>query len=136
MTYAVKRQLTVALQNQPGRLAEISEIISSGGQTIEALCVVDNVDQGVVRLLVDDPGKCRERLLDEGFYVVEAEVLAINLTDSRGKLAAVTKALADARINIDYAYSTVDHHGAHTLLVMKVSNIRLAEQILEKLKAD
>lgn len=135
MTYAVKRQLTVALENQPGRLAEISEIASSGGFNIEALCVVDNVDQGVVRLLVDEPEQCRERLLDEGFYVVEAEVLAINLTDSRGKLARVTRELASAKINIDYAYSTVDHRGAHTLLVMKVSNVRLAERILEKLQA-
>jgi hypothetical protein len=96
--------------------------------------VVDNVEQGVIRLLVDQPARCKELLIEDGFYVVEAEVLAINLTDRRGKLAAVTKALATAQINIDYAYSTVDHPEAHTLLVMKVSNIRLAEKVLEELE--
>jgi hypothetical protein len=133
MHYALKRQLTVALQNQPGTLAEISRAVTAAGCNIEAICVVDNVDQGVVRLLVDDPDKCREELGRAGFYVVEAEVFAVNLTDSRGKLAAVTKALAAAKLNIDYAYSTVDHQGAHTLLVMKISNPRMAEEILARL---
>lgn len=133
MEFALKRQLTVALQNQPGALAEISRVMASAGFNIEALCVVDNVDQGVIRLLVDQPGACKERLVQEGFFVVEAEVFAVNLTDRRGKLAAVTKALSQAKLNIDYAYSTVDHTGAHTLLVMKISNPRLAEEILTKL---
>ncbi len=133
MQFALKRQLTVALQNQPGTLAEISRVIAGAGYSIEALCVVDNIEQGVVRLLVDEPAKCKDLLIQEGFYVVEAEVFAVNLTDRRGKLAAVTKALAAAKLNIDYAYSTVDHQGAHTLLVMKVSNSRLAEEILSKL---
>ncbi len=133
MRFAIKRQLTVALQNQPGRLAEISQIISANGLDIEALCVVDNTEQGVARLLVDDAARAREILNAEGFYVVEAEVLAINLTDRRGRLADVTKALAAAHVNIDYAYSTVDHRGAHTRLVMKVSNLRIAEKILAEL---
>ena len=134
MEFAVKRQLTVALQNQPGRLADISQLIASHGFNIEALCVIDNVEQGVVRLLVSDAGKCKDLLVKEGFYVVEAEVLAIQLSDRKGKLALVTKSLASARINIDYAYATVDHPKARTLLVIKVSNVRMAEEILSKLK--
>ena len=90
----------------------------------------------VVRLLVDNPGPCKDLLVQEGFYVVEAEVFAVNLTDRRGKLAAVTRALAAAKLNIDYAYSTVDHQGAHTLLVMKIANPRMAEEILAKLSDD
>ncbi len=136
MQFSIKRQLTVALQNQPGRLAEISQIVATNGLNIEALCVVDNVEQGVVRLLVDEPARCRELLVEDGFYVVEAEVLAIHLADRRGKLAVVTKALAASQINIDYAYSTVDHVQAATLLVMKVSNIRLAESVLGQLETD
>jgi hypothetical protein len=136
MKFAVKRQLTVALENQPGRLAEISQLIAGQGLNIEALCVVDNIEQGVARLLVDDPTRCRAALAGGGFYVVEAEVLAIRLTDRRGRLATVTRALASAHINIDYAYATVDHAEAGTLLVMKVSNTRLAEDILARLAED
>ena len=114
-------------------MAEISQIIATNGLNIEALCVVDNVEQGVIRLLVDEPARCKELLVENGFYVVEAEVLAIHLSDRRGKLAVVTKALATAQINIDYAYATVNHPKANTLLVMKVSSVRLAEKVLRKL---
>lgn len=133
MDFALKRQLTVSLQNQPGALAEISRVLASGGCSIQALCVIDNVEQGVVRLLIDDPATGKNLLEQEGFYVVEAEVFAVNLTDRRGKLAAVTRALAAAKLNIDYAYSTVDHQGAHTLLVMKIANPRMAEDIFTQL---
>lgn len=131
MEFALKRQLSIALQaDEPGRLASLTHLVSDRGFNIEALCVVDNMDQGVVRVLVDQPGPCKDALLAGGFSVVEAEVLAIKLTDRKGRLATVTKALAAARINVDYAYSTVDHREAHTLLVMKVSDPRLAESIL------
>lgn len=134
MEFALKRQLSIALQSdEPGRLAALTNLVSNRGFNIEALCIVDNTDQGVVRVLVDQPGPCKDALLAEGFSVVEAEVLAIKLTDRKGRLATVTKALAAARINIDYAYSTVDHREAHTLLVMKVSDARLAESILTSL---
>jgi len=134
MEFALKRQLSVALQaDEPGRLAALTHLVSDRGFNIEALCVVDNMDQGVVRVLVDQPGPCKDMLLAEKFSIVEAEVLAIKLTDRKGRLATVTKALAAARINIDYAYSTVDHREAHTLLVMKVSDARLAESILHGL---
>jgi len=136
MEFTVKRQLTIALENEPGRLAEISQIIATAGLNIEALCVVDNVEQGVVRLLVDDAAQCRDVLVDRGFYVVEAEVLAIKLTDRRGKLAAVTKALAAAHINIDYAYATIDPGESHSVLVLKVSSTRMAEDILTQLQGD
>jgi hypothetical protein len=136
MKFVLKRQLTVALENQPGRLAEISQLIAGHGLNIEALCVIDNAEQGVVRLLIDDAARRKDVLVEGGFYVVEAEVLAIQLNDRRGKLALVTNSLAAAHINIDYAYATVDHKEASTLLILKVSNVRMAENVLSKLSDD
>ena len=132
MQFALKRQLTVSLQNQPGRLAEVSELIAENGFNIEGLCVIDNNEQSVARLLVDDPARCKEALVDAGFYVVEAEVLALPVADRRGKLAQMTRALAAAHLNIDYAYATVDHadRAKCSLIILKVSNSRLAEQVL------
>jgi len=135
MQIALKRQLTVSLQNQPGRLAEVSELIATHGFNIEALCVIDNNEQSVVRLLVDDPARCKDALIEAGFYVVDAEVLALPMADRRGKLAELTRALAAAHLNIDYAYATVDHadQAKRSLIILKVSNTRMAEQVLEAL---
>jgi len=130
MTFTLKRQLTVALENEPGRLAAISRILAEAGQSIHGLCVIDNIEQGVVRMLVSDPGSCADLLHHHGFYVVESEVLAISVPNRRGVFARVTRVLAENRINIDYAYLTAGEGTDTSLMVMKVSDLVAAEKVL------
>jgi hypothetical protein len=136
MTFTLRRQLTVALENEPGRLAMISRLLTDSGVTIDGLCVIDNIEQGVVRILPSDADLCHDQLTSNGFYVVESEVLAINLSSMHGILARVTQALADGKINIDYAYVTAAHEAGYSMLVMKVSDLPMAESILEGLSFD
>ena len=132
----LERQLSVALENQPGRLAAISRLIANAGVNIEAICVIDNVEQGMVRMVTSDPVAARRVLEEQHFPVVEAEVLAVELTDRLGKLAALSQALADGSINIEYAYATVDHAGARTRMILKVSRPAKAREILAGLRED
>jgi hypothetical protein len=134
MQIKVQRQLSVALENQPGRLAQVSRLLADHEINIEALCVVNNVEQGMVRLLVSDAEAARAVLEHAGFPVIEAEVLSFELTDRLGKLARLTAALAQEGVNIEYAYSTVDHAGARTRMVMKTSHLRKAHDLLAELR--
>ena len=134
MQITLQRQLSVALENQPGRLAHISRLLAENGVNIEGLCVIDNVEQGMMRMVTSDPAVAREILEGATFHVVEAEVIGLELTDRLGRLAAVAEALAEAAINIEYAYSTVDHAGAHTRIILKTSQPRRAEEILIALR--
>ena len=43
MNYSVQRQLSVAIENQPGRLAAITKVMASRGINIKDLSVIDNV---------------------------------------------------------------------------------------------
>jgi hypothetical protein len=126
----LQRQLSVALENQPGRLAAVSRLLADSGVNIEAVSITNNIEHGIVRLLVSDSVAARAKLEAAGFPVVEAEVICLELTDKLGKLARMTEALAQARINIEYAYSTVDHAGARTRMVLKTSHPRKAHDIL------
>lgn len=133
MKIHLQRQLSVALENQPGRLAAISGRLAAHRIHIEAISVIDNVEQGMVRLMTSDPAGARAALEEAGLHVVEAEVLAIETRDRLGKLAAISGALARAGINIEYAYATVDHAGAQTRLIVKTSRLREAQEILSSL---
>ncbi len=133
MRITLQRQLSIALENQPGRLALVSRLLANHGINIEALSVIDNVEQGMVRMLTSDSVAARSLIETDGFPVVEAEVLAIFTTDRLGRLAAIAEALAAAGINIEYAYASIDHHGAQTLLVMKTSRPKMAREILAAL---
>ena len=84
MTFTFRRQLTVALENEPGRLAGISGLLADAGLAIEGLCVVDNIDKGVVRIISSDADECRRLLTDQGHCVVESEVLAVSVPNERG----------------------------------------------------
>jgi hypothetical protein len=130
MKYAVQRQLSIAIENQPGRLAAVGRALAGESINIRDLSVVDNVEQGMIRLITSDAVKCKAVLSKLGLYVVEADVLEVILTDTPGKLAVLSQALADAQINIDYAYGSEDKSQEHTRVILKVSNLAKACQVI------
>lgn len=133
MNCTIRRQLTIALENYPGRLAAVSALIAKHDINIEALTLIDNIEQGVIRLLVNDPVACKALLIDAGFYVIEADVLIVDLQDDLGQLASVSRALADAKINIDYAYGSVAKAKDLTRIVFKVSDLEHARETVANL---
>ena len=134
MNYSVQRQLSVAIENQPGRLAAITRLMGTQGINIKDLSVIDNVEQGMIRLVTNDPVGCKALLIKEGFYVVEADVLVFILKDTPGRLSMLCQALADAKINIDYAYGSEDAKEETVRIVMKVSNLEKACQVIQTLQ--
>jgi hypothetical protein len=134
MKIVVDRQITIALENQPGQLAAVCTLLLKNDINIGAISVIDSIEQGVIRLIVSDPAKCKAVLQGQGFYVIEGDVLIIDLTDRRGKLAEIAGELASAKINIDYVYGSVDHPGAPIRLILKTSDIVRARPILEQLE--
>ena len=131
MKYAVQRQLSIAIENQPGRLAAVGRALAAESINIRDLSVVDNVEQGMIRLVTSDAAKCKAVLAKLGLYVVEADVLEVILTDTPGKLAVLSQALADAQINIDYAYGSEDRSQEHIRIILKVSNLAKACQVID-----
>jgi hypothetical protein len=133
MKIHVERQVSVALENRPGQLAAICNILNANAVNIEAISVIDNIEQGVVRLLTSDPAKCKEALQAKGLYVIEGDVLVLDLFDRFGKLAQISSALAEARINIDYVYGTVEHAGSPIRLILKTTDIVRTQALLDAL---
>ena len=134
MRVHLQRQLSVAIENHPGRLAAISRRLADHGIHIEAISVIDNVEQGMVRLMTSDPVAARAALEEAGLHVVEAEVIAVETRDRLGKLAAISEVLAGAGVNIEYAYASVDHAGARTRLILKTSRAREAQELLNAIR--
>ena len=133
MKIHVERQITVALANQPGQLAAICQLMSTHAINIEALSLIDTLEQGLVRLITSDPEACKKVLQSNGFYVIDGDVLVLDLFDRLGKLAEISAALADAKVNIDYVYGSVEHPGAPMRLVVKASDAVRAHSLLAAL---
>ncbi len=130
MNTQLRRQLSVAIENEPGRLGHMARLLASRSIHIDAVSVINNVEQGMVRLMTGDPAKARAALEEAGLPAVEAEVLAVEVTDRVGNLAAVGEALAAAGINIEYAYASSAQVGQPALLILKTTNPQKANEVL------
>jgi hypothetical protein len=130
MITRLERQLSVAIENEPGRLGHIGRLLAQHAIHIDAFSVINNVEQGMLRLMTSDPPAARAVLKAEGLPFVEAEVLSAEMTDCVGGLAAVGEALATAGINIEYAYASTTRIGQPVRLILKTTNLQKACEIL------
>ena len=130
MDIDINRQISVAIENQPGRLGQIGRLLAQQGIHISAFSVIDNVEQAMVRLVTGDPAAAKMALQKAGLPVVEVEVLVIEMTDEIGCLALIGETLAAANINIEYAYSSTPTFGNLGRLIVKTANPRAAQAVL------
>jgi hypothetical protein len=103
---AIQKQLSIFLENRPGALAHICDILAEASVNILAVSTHDAVDNAVIRLLCDNPTKALLLLEQEEFYVLEQDVVVLEIPNRRGALSEVARRLARADINIGYAYCT------------------------------
>ena len=122
----IATQLAIFLENRPGALARVCEALGEAGINIQAISTSDTVDHTVVRLVLSDPRRALFMLEEHGMLVVENEVLLVDGADRPGALAAITRGLARARINIEYLYCATAPKSKTGLLVLRVSNPRKA----------
>lgn len=120
------------MPNRPGVLARTCATLSDARINIMAMAVHDTVDNAVVRFLVDQPTKAILLLEQEEFYVLEQEVVVVELGNAPGELARICQVLAEADINISYAYCTATKNQELGCLVMKTDNPERADHILSR----
>ena len=97
-------EFVVWMDNQPGRLAALTEALAESGVNIEALAAFGVNGDGMIRLIVDDAAAARRTLQEAGLSAEEHQVLTAFLPHSPGQLATVARSLADSDINIDAVY--------------------------------
>ena len=97
-------EFTVHLPNRPGSLADLAERIAAVGVNIEALAAIGMDESGTVKLIVDDEATTRRMLEHHGLLFEERRVITTMLPHRPGSVAAMTRRLADAGINIDAMY--------------------------------
>ncbi|MDR1515691.1 MAG: ACT domain-containing protein [Synergistaceae bacterium] len=115
-------QISVFLENKPGRLAEITKILGDAGIDLRAMSLADTADFGVLRLMVDNPKRTLELLQSSGCVVSATQVLAVRIADRPGSLAAVLAVLADAKISVEYAYASITRNKENAYVIFRVDD--------------
>jgi len=97
-------QVSVSLDNAPGKFLAVSEYLRVEGINIRAISVADTSDISTVRFVTDDPKKTSDVLKSQGYSIKETEVIAVEVPDHPGGLIAILKPLKAAGINVLYLY--------------------------------
>jgi len=126
------QQLTIFLENQFGRLAEVTRVLANAGINIRALSIADTSEYGILRLIVNDPINAAGILKKEGFSVGVADVIGITISDTPGSLARVLAILEENNISIEYMYAfTGSSKVGMANVVIKVEDLNKAVDILK-----
>jgi hypothetical protein len=115
-------QLSVFLQNEPGKLASITRALASGGVDLRALSIADTTDFGIVRMLVSDVGLAKTVLARQHCIVSVNDVTVVAVPDVPGGLAGVLGVLAGGGIDIEYMYSLIGRGEDKAYMVFRVSD--------------
>jgi hypothetical protein len=127
----IATQFSVFLVNKPGVLAQVTSKLADAKVNIVAMTMTDSMEHGVLRLVAEKPEKARQVVGSLNIPVTETEVLAVPLANQPGALADVCQRLAEAHININYAYSTARSSRGQTTAILKVADLKKAMKVLE-----
>ena len=126
------KQISVFVENVPGKLVEVSQILGENNIDMSALSLADSSDFGILRLIVNDPDKAHQVLREHAFVVKISEVVAVVIDDRPGGLTNVLQLLAGANISVEYMYAFVGGQDGHAVVVLRPSDTEAALKILDE----
>jgi hypothetical protein len=124
------QQLALFIANRPGTLARVCAALSEAKINIYALSTSDTVDHIVVRMVLSDAARALRIFEEHGTLVVTTDVLMIEGSSKPGSLAEIANTLAEAKVNIEYAYCATSPNSHKGLLILRVSEPRKALKVL------
>jgi len=127
------KQISISLENMPGKFLEVSELLGAEGINIRTISVADTADISTVRFVTDNPEKTANVLRSHSYPVRETDVIAVEVPDHPGGLRAVLKSLKETNINVTYFYSYLGRgESGQPIVIVGVDKTEEAIEVLKK----
>ena len=127
-------QISVFLENRKGRLYDVCLLLGKNKINIRALTIAETEKFGVLRIVVDKPDKAMQILKKNNFVANLTDIVAVEVEDRPGGLAAILKTLSANDINLEYMYGFVEKSSDKALLVFRFDDPDKAITVFKKNK--
>lgn len=115
------KQLSVFIENRQGRLGEVLAVLKKNNVNILSLSLADTTEYGLLRLIVNDAEKGKEKLTEAGFSTMLTDILVIKISHKVGSLQNLLDILTKKNINVEYMYG-LSIEGSEASIVIKTSS--------------
>lgn len=125
------KQLTVFIENRAGRLSEVLSVLKENDVNILSMSLADTTEFGLLRLIVDNAARGKEKLSENGFSSLLSDVSIIQIPHKVGSLQELLKTIDVNGINIEYMYGlSIESDQAY--VVLKASDIEKLDRVLNE----
>jgi hypothetical protein len=128
------KQLSIFLENSPGRLYEATHALGVAGINLRSLSICDTFEFGVLRILVSDVAKARRVIMEKQLPAKIDDVVAAEIEDVPDSLASVLYLFKETQVNIEYMYALAGTGGSSNkaIMVFRFSDNDRAIRILQE----
>ena len=122
------KQISVFLENKPGRLKKMTGVLAEHNVDMRALSLAETKDFGIARIIVDDVFEAVNILKEADFVASLTSVLAVAIPDEPGGLDKLLQIFSDSSVNIEYMYAFLGGKDTkHAYMIFRVANTKEAE---------
>ncbi|MEI8172619.1 MAG: hypothetical protein WCH07_03945 [Deltaproteobacteria bacterium] len=125
-------QISVQLDNVPGALTKLIDILDKEDISIKAISVASSSEHSMIRLVANNPQRAAAILDNFHLNYELTPVLAVEVPSHSAGLNAIIKPLSKTDINILYLYTTIERIGKKTIVILGVDKIDEATDILKQ----
>lgn len=125
------KQISVFIDNRPGRLASITQVLKEEGIDIRAISMADAPDFGIFRIVVEDTDRARAALKQRGFVTEVNNVIAVEVEDRPGGLADVLAVFAEHDLNVEYMYAFLTERAGKAIMFFRFEDTDKAVEVLQ-----
>jgi hypothetical protein len=119
----IRTELSLRLPNTPGALAGVCQLLSDERVNIIAMTLEP---AGQMRVVVDNHVHAAGVLREHHHQVTERDVIVTSVPNAPGSLAPALRLVADANVNVEYAYSGAGETSATASVVLGVDDAQRA----------
>lgn len=125
------KQLSLFLENKPGALSRPVELLAQAGLNILTLTLADTQQFGILRIVVKEWEQAKTLLEGDGLVVKLTDMVAIEVDDKPGGLAAILKEVEKAGVNLEYMYGFTLKNEGKGILAFRFNDPDRAIQALQ-----
>ena len=128
------RQLSVFLENNPGTLRAMTELLGKGGIDLLALSIADTQSFGIVRTIMSSSqiDQAAALLRENGYIAKVNHVICAAVPDRPLGLSELLAVIEKSKLSVEYMYSFLRAATPGTAhMILRLDDGKKAEQVFE-----